>query len=118
MALDTEGHAEPGRFVPITWHGRSEGIASSFFEGIRSPVAEVAVAIANVGGSDAAISVAENVAALAQATEQKDEEFSLAMLHEWQRILMAHATYLPREMIGAFRNQQGWIGGSVRLTQP
>jgi Fic family protein len=94
---------------------RSEGISSSFFEGISSPATEVAMAVSQRGGSPAAIAVAENVNALATAMSQSSGQFSIELLHEWHRILMTHATYLPGEMIGGFRTQQGWIGGSSPL---
>ena len=112
--LATKASADlPVGWVPIArLLARSEGIASSFFEGIASPLAEVALALSNLSDSSAAVAVAENVTALAHAMSQHNEEFSLDMLHDWHRILMAHATYLPPETIGAFRTQQGWIGGS------
>jgi Fic family protein len=104
--------------LPVGWLpmarllARSEGIASSLFEGIRSPLIDVATAAAELGGTKAAVAVAENIAALANAMIRRSQRFSLTMLHDWHRILMAHATHLPDSMIGSFRTEQGWIGGA------
>ena len=112
--LATKASADlPASWVPIArLLARSEGIASSFFEGISSTPTEVALAVSERGGSSAAVAVAENITALAAAMAQRSERFSVELLHRWHRILMTHATYLPSEMIGGFRTQQGWIGGS------
>ena len=112
--LATKASADlPASWVPIArLLARSEGIASSVFEGIASTPTEVALAVSKRGGSPAAVAVAENVTALAAAMSQSSVQFSIELLHEWHRILMTHATYLPGEMIGGFRTQQGWIGGS------
>jgi Fic family protein len=107
--------------LPISWVpiarllARSEGIASSFFEGLQAPITDVALAVSNLGGTGTALAVAENVIALASAMDERPEQFSLAMLHNWHQILMSHANYLPTEMIGAFRTEQGWIGGTSPL---
>jgi hypothetical protein len=83
----------PASWVPIArLLARSEGISSSFFEGISSPATEVAMAVSQRGGSPAAIAVAENVNALATAMSQSSEQFSIELLHEWHRILMTQAT--------------------------
>lgn len=106
----------PANWEPITrLLSRSEGIASSFFEGITSPATDVALAVSKLGGTPAAVAVAENVTALTHALSQPGKKLTVGMLHEWHRILLAHANYLPSAMVGAFRTQQGWIGGSTPL---
>jgi Fic family protein len=94
---------------------RSEGIASSFIEGITAPALDVAMAVGARPTTEAAKAVAKNVAALTQAMTQTDQVLTEAILHGWHSLLMVHARYLPAAMIGAFRNQQGWIGGTSPL---
>jgi Fic family protein len=105
--------ALPFSWIPVArLLTRSEGIASSNIEGIASPITEVALAIFDLGGSAAAKAVGENVDALSSAMKSTSDLFTHELLHEWHRRLMVHATYLREAMVGAFRTEQGWIGGT------
>jgi Fic family protein len=93
---------------------RSEGIASSNIEGLRSPVEEVAIAELDAAATGAtAASMADNLAAVTDALAHPPP-LTVAALHAWHRRLMVHGD-LPKEMVGAFRTAQGWIGGTSPL---
>jgi len=93
------------RFGPLaTLLLRSEGVASSFIEGLRSPLADVAAA--EVGGtlSDAASYVADNLGAVVGALGSPRRQLTDSDLHLWHRRLM--------ESGGAYRTDQSWVGGT------
>ena len=101
------------RFGPLaTLLLRSEGVASSFIEGLRSPLADVAAA--EVGGtlSDAASYVADNLGAVVGALGSPRRRLTEADLHLWHRRLMESGGALPPTMVGAYRSEQSWIGGT------
>ncbi len=101
------------RFGPLaTLLLRSEGVASSFIEGLRSPLADVAAA--EVGGtlSDAASYVADNLGAVVGALGSPRRRLTPADLHLWHRRLMESGGALPPPMLGAYRAEQSWIGGT------
>jgi len=103
----------PERFGPLaTLLLRSEGVASSFIEGLRSPLADVAAA--EVGGtlSDAASYVADNLGAVVGALGSPRRRLTQADLHLWHRRLMDSGSALPQPMVGAYRSEQSWIGGT------
>jgi Fic family protein len=97
---------------------RSEGIASSYIEGIAAPVVDVVLAehdVGRVGG--AATWVAANTAATASAiaaASAHDARLTVGMLCEWHRLLMAGSP-MPDRYLGAIRDEQGWIGGTSPL---
>lgn len=100
------------RFGPLaTLVLRSEGVASSYIEGLRSPLADVAAA--EVGGtlSDAASYVADNLGAVVGALGSPRRPLTQADLHLWHRRLMESGRALPSRMVGAYRTEQSWIGG-------
>jgi Fic family protein len=92
---------------------RAEGIASSNIEGLRAPAAHVAAAeLDDAAASTEAALVAGNLAVVADALEHAAtrRRLTVTALHAWHRRLMQGAD-LPRELVGAFRGTQGWIGG-------
>src|SRR5580692_10344175 len=70
---------------------RSEGVASSFIEGVRAPVVDVVLAEEHIGRQEvgAAAWVASNLAAVTEAVASAgvDADLSLATLLEWHRTL-------------------------------
>lgn len=97
---------------------RSEGVASSYIEGITAPVVDVVVAeqgLAIAGGGAAAwvaASLTSTSAALDQAMQQ--QALDLSTLCEWHRLLLA-GTPTPERLVGRIREVQGWIGGTSPL---
>ena len=92
---------------------RAEGIASSNIEGLRAPVAAVAAAeLDDKAVSVGAAEVADNLAVVADALDaaRATRRLTVKELHAWQRRLLHHGT-LPDDLVGRFRDRQGWIGG-------
>jgi len=94
---------------------RSEGIASSYIEGVRAPAELVAVAEVDSGAVDpTAAWVADNLgvvdASLVHA--RSGAVLTADHLHRWHIRLMAHGA-LPDELVGQFRRVQNWIGGAT-----
>ena len=94
---------------------RSEGVASSYIEGIVAPVIDVVVAEQDVSGRDISTPgawVAANLAAVTQALDAAhDQLLDVATLCRWHQTLMAGSP-VPQQYIGVIRNEQGWIGGT------
>ncbi|MHB1209420.1 MAG: Fic family protein [Acidimicrobiales bacterium] len=97
---------------------RSEGVASSYIEGVSAPVIEVVLAEQGLGAEAtwAATWVAGNLAAISQAiTSARDgAPLSIETLCGWHRTLMT-ASPTPERYVGVIRNEQGWIGGTSPL---
>ncbi len=94
---------------------RTEGIASSFIEGVAAPTADVALAEAAPGADlGDATWVAANLAAVTQAIADHDRPLSVELLCEWHATLMAGSP-MPRRHVGVIRREQGWIGGTSPL---
>lgn len=92
---------------------RAEGVASSFIEGVRAPLAEVAAAELDPGVGETASWVAGNLTAVTEAIEAAGRgPLTIDQLHSWHRSLMAGSRHLPDHLIGAPRDVQGWIGGT------
>jgi Fic family protein len=89
---------------------RAEGVASSYIEGLRAPLADVAAAEVGDTANDTAVWVADNLAAVRYALEGADRKLGIEDIHEWHQRLMGPTGRLPEEMIGAFRTAQSWIG--------
>jgi Fic family protein len=91
---------------------RSEGVASSYIEGIRAPIVDIVLAEENLapGGTSAAW-VASNLAAVTEAVATVATSLSLATLCHWHRTLMTGSP-TPERYVGVFRDEQGWIGGN------
>jgi Fic family protein len=103
----------PARFGPIaTLLLRSEGVASSYIEGIRAPLAEVAAAEVGVAMSDASAYVADNLGTVVGALAAPGRDLRVADLHAWHRRLMESGGSLPGHLVGAFRTEQSWVGGT------
>ena len=94
---------------------RSEGVASSYIEGVTAPVVDVVLAEERLGrrGTGAAAWVAGNLAAVSQAVASAEGGAALGVqtLCEWHRTLMTGSP-TPERYIGLIRNEQGWIGGT------
>jgi len=97
---------------------RSEGVASSYIEGVSAPVVNVVLAEEQLGrqGTGAASWVASNLAAVSKAVANAEGGAALSTrtLCEWHRTLMT-ASPTPERYIGVIRNEQGWIGGTSPL---
>lgn len=108
--------------LPEEWHAlarlllRAEGVASSFVEGVRAPLADVAAAELDPSVGETAAWVADNLSASLEAIgEAHGNPLSIDSLHRWHRRLMAGSSHLPEHLIGATRDVQGWIGGTTPL---
>lgn len=89
---------------------RSEGVASSYIEGVRAAVVEVVLA-ERAGGATTAGWIAANLAATTTAVACADRRLSLTRLCDWHRTLMAGSP-TPGRYVGRLRAEQGWIGGT------
>lgn len=95
---------------------RAEGVASSYIEGLRTPLADVAAAEVGETSNATAVWVADNLTAVRYALDGAERNLTVEALHEWHRLLMGPTGRLPEKMIGAFRTAQSWIGGSSPRT--
>ncbi|MCU1390768.1 MAG: uncharacterized protein JWL72_4106 [Ilumatobacteraceae bacterium] len=95
---------------------RSEGVASSYIEGIVAPVIDVVLAEQNAAGSQSPGSwIAANLAAVSEALDTAHAgPLSADLLRRWHRTLMTGSP-TPSRFVGRFRNEQGWIGGTSPL---
>lgn len=90
---------------------RVEGVASSFIEGVRAPMAEVVLAEEMLTPDSAAAWVAANLAAVSEAVaEAPTGQLSVDLLCAWHRTLMTGSP-TPARYVGVIRDEQGWIGG-------
>lgn len=90
---------------------RTEGIASSSIEGITGPLEEIVVA--ELAQSQGEVGwVADNLAVVQKAMSV--EIVTEHLLLGWHRELMRHSR-LPGELVGAYRDAPGWIGGTSPL---
>lgn len=97
---------------------RSEGVASSYIEGVTAPVVDVVLAQEQLGrpGTGAAAWVASNLAAVTEAVANAEggAALSIETLCAWHRTLMTGSP-TPERYVGVIRNEQGWIGGTSPL---
>lgn len=116
-ATRRSNEALPARWEPLArLLLRSQGVASSFIEGVRVPVTEVAVAELDAEVSEPAAWVSDNVAAVTDAIAEADgAPLTVEALHRWHRTLMSGSSHLPEHLVGRFRDAQGWIGGTSPL---
>jgi Fic family protein len=91
---------------------RTEGVASSSIEGLRTPLAEIAAAEIGDSRNHTATSIADNLTAVVDALTTTDRDVTVDDIHDWHRRLMGQSGDLASEMIGAFRVAQSWIGGT------
>jgi Fic family protein len=113
IAAVRTGGAASVRFEPLALLLlRAEGVASSFIEGLRTPLVDVAAAEVGDTSNPTAAWVADNLAAVRQALDGAGRNLAIEDIHEWHRRLMGSTGRLPEEMVGAFRTAQSWIGGS------
>jgi Fic family protein len=107
------GGAASVRFEPLALMLlRAEGVASSYIEGLRAPLVDVAAAEVGDTSNPTAGWVADNLAAVRQALDGAGRNLSLDDIHGWHRRLMGPTGRLPEEMVGDFRTAQSWIGGT------
>jgi Fic family protein len=91
---------------------RAEGVASSYVEGLRTPLADVAAAEIGDTSNATAAWVADNLTAVRYALDGAGRNLTIEDIHKWHRRLMGPTGRLPREMVGTFRTVQSWIGGT------
>lgn len=91
---------------------RAEGVASSYIEGLRTPLADVAAAEVGDTSNATAAWVADNLAAVRYALAGAGRNLTIDDIHKWHRRLMGSTGRLPKEMVGTFRTAQSWIGGT------
>jgi Fic family protein len=91
---------------------RSEGVASSYVEGIKAPIVDIVLAEENLApGDSSAAWVASNLAAVTEAVAAAaTTALSVEALCKWHRTLMTGSP-TPERYVGAIRNELGWIGG-------
>jgi Fic family protein len=105
--------ARTTRFEPLAMLLlRTEGVASSSIEGLRTPLEEVAAAEIGERANETATSISQNLAAVIDALDTSTRDLETGDLHDWHRRLMGTSGTLPPEMVGAFRQSQSWIGGT------
>lgn len=94
---------------------RSEGVASSYIEGISAPVVDIVIAEERLGRQQAGTAawVASNLSAVSQAVASAEAggPLSVGMLFDWHRTLMTGGP-TPERYVGGIRNEQSWIGGT------
>ena len=111
-AVRTSGGAS-ARFEPLALLLlRAEGVASSYIEGLQTPLADVAAAEIGVTSNATAAWVADNLTAVSHALGAAGRNLTIEDIHEWHQRLMGPTGGLPEEMVGAFRTAQSWIGGT------
>jgi Fic family protein len=95
---------------------RSEGVASSFIEGVTAPVLDIVLAeLDDEGAPSAAAWVAANLAAVSDAIEEAHAgPLTVDSLCRWHQTLMTGSP-TPAQHVGALRTEQGWIGGTSPL---
>jgi len=90
---------------------RSEGVSSSFIEGIRAPIIDVVLAEQDlVDENNSAAWVAACLAAT-EAAFKHVGPLTEQVLLDWHRTLMTGSP-LPARFVGVIRTEQGWIGGN------
>jgi Fic family protein len=95
---------------------RAEGVASSYIEGLGTPLADVAAAEVGETSNATAVWVADNLTAVRYALDGSGRNLTIEAIHEWHRLLMGPSGRLADEMVGAFRTAQSWIGGTSPRT--
>ena len=97
---------------------RSEGVASSYVEGVSAPVLDVLLAEERLGPQRVgpAAWVAGNLATITEAVRSAHarEPLSIETLCTWHRTLMTPSP-TPERYVGVIRDEQGWIGGTSPL---
>lgn len=95
---------------------RAEGVASSYVEGVRAPLEQVAAAELDPTVGESAAWIVDNAAATLSAVgEARQLPLSVEVLHRLHRRLMARASHLPEHRLGVWRDLPGWIGGTSPL---
>ncbi|HVF76106.1 MAG TPA: Fic family protein [Acidimicrobiales bacterium] len=95
---------------------RTEGVASSFIEGVGAPLVDVAVAELDPAVGEHAAWVADNLKAVQSAVgEAQEGPLRVRSLHRWHGLIMRGTRHLPPRLVGTPRKEQGWIGGTSPL---
>ncbi|MDE3031859.1 MAG: Fic family protein [Acidobacteriota bacterium] len=97
---------------------RSEGVASSYIEGVSAPVVDVVLAEEDpvTRHPGPAAWVASNLAAISEAVRSAIAvaPLDVATLCSWHATLMTGSPIAERH-VGVIRSEQGWIGGTSPL---
>lgn len=107
--------------LPVGWESfarillRAEGIASSSVEGITAPATAVLAAIHDSTTDHDAAWIADNLAVVTDSLADTIAPLNHARLCAWHARLMQHGR-LPPELVGAYRDSLGWIGGTSPTT--
>jgi Fic family protein len=109
------GGASTG-WEPLALLLRAEGVASSYIEGLRTPLADVAAAEVGDTSNATAVWVADNLTAVRYALDGAGRNLTVEDMHEWHQLLMGPTGRVRDEMVGAFRTAQSWIGGTSPRT--
>ena len=86
---------------------RNEALASSYIEGVRAPVIDSVLPALD----DTSRTIHDAITTVRFVRETTDRDLAIDTLLDWHRRLMS-STQLSPELIGVFRNEQGWIGGA------
>ena len=117
-SVETGAAALPEDYAPLArMLLRTEGIASSYVEGVSAPVVDVVLAEHDRAGQHSpAAWVAANLQATTDAITHASgtEPLTMADLCLWHTALMAGSP-TPAEHVGRVRTEQGWIGGTSPL---
>jgi len=107
LAVDDRLHS--GLKVPARLLLRTESVASSRIEEVHAPAADIAVAEADMAVGGAAGWIAGNLRAIDAALAHTGD-LDVDDLWAWHSLLMAQSE-LDVNLIGAWRDRLGWIGG-------
>lgn len=115
-AVEHGAETMPADFAPLArMLLRSEGVASSFIEGVTAPVVDIVLAEADEGREPSAAAWVANLAAVTEAIDQAHTgPLTLESLCRWHRTLMTGSP-VPAPHVGRLRAEQGWIGGASPL---
>jgi hypothetical protein len=92
---------------------RAEGVASSFIEGIQTPLFDVATS--EIGGSDNPIArlISDNLAAVVDALATSGSTLKMGDIHDWHRRLLSDDDRHLPAVVGTFRDAQSWIRPNI-----
>lgn len=94
---------------------RQEGVASSFIEGLETPLPDIMMAELGRQDNLAAAWIADNLTAMAAALHDTAGPISKGVLDSWHAKLMSYHSGAASTHIGHYRQVQSWVGGSSPL---
>lgn len=113
-AVEYRAESMPDDYAPLArLLLRSEGVASSYVEGVTAPVVDIVLAeAADPPQHSPASWVAANLAALTDAIDEAHAgPLTVDALCRWHQTLMTGSP-TPARHVGSLRDEQGWIGGT------